>query len=113
MATNYSFARFIRDTQRAQAKVLGAQYPFSSSQPYQYDLEAAGLMLLVDYSWDYDDGRACVQITKVTLMGYDGSEYPLKSGAIHHKTWAEIESLIADEINDANDAAAQSLRDEE
>ena len=117
MATNYSadFARFLRDSQKAQMDLMGVKRgaAFQSSQPFQYDLEAAGLVLLVDYDYDYDDGQADVTITKVVLMGYDGSEYPLKPGAIRSTTWAEIESLIADEINDANDASAQSLRDGE
>ena len=117
MATNYSadFARFLRDSQKAQMDLMGVKRgaAFQSSQPYQYDLESAGLVLLCDYEWDYDDGQADVSITAVRLMGYDGSEYPLKPGAIRSTTWNAICELIADEINDANDAAAESLRDGE
>ena len=117
MATNFSqdFARFLRDSQKAQMDLMGVKRGavFQSTQPYQFDLESAGLVLLCDYEWEYDDGQADVSITAVRLMGYDGSEYPLKPGAIRSTTWNEICELIADEINDANDAAAQSLRDGE
>ena len=116
MATNFNadFARFLKDSQRAQAEVMGVKRgaAFTSTQPFEFDLESAGLFLLADYEWDYEDGQADVTITRVRLMGYDGSEYPLKSGAIHHKTWNLITDLIADEINADNDAAAESLRDE-
>lgn len=117
MATDYSstLQSFIRESTQAQAKLLRGtrvgNRPFKSAQPYQYDLESAGLMLLCDYEYDYDDGRADATITTVRLMGYDGSEYPLKPAAIRSTTWNEICELIADEIDDSNDCAAQALAD--